>query len=727
MRVMSRCCRTIAGLILVASCLWIAGWDGCYLGSSREDIASSVPIAIEILFGGDIIAKGDARVLVIHPDGTRIKDCSEKCIVPISLPLEPGSNKPRPATLITLTSRDAVFSEWEEGCKGPQDRCAIAGTGTVRVKVKFTHSRVNVPKCGVNDWCWVNPRPITADLKALWVNSETDVWMVGGGGTVWQMQSPDGANPQLSVVPFPSDEDLIDVYSPEMDATRPEMDAVWAIGAKTAWLRRGGPWTEFRPPNIDAIHQMWGDSTDGPWIVGTTNRSLRVLRWDRRSTTWQDESPDGAEEAQGAAIGGNRAGSVWVATGPRIWQRSKLGWSQLSSVPECNNVTSITSCAPNDVWVACGQDGVFRFIDNQWSPIGMSEKETPPFNANSTYCAKDDIFAYSGDQLARFVETSFKEEPSPNRIVMLRGTGNTLFAVGTNGMIGRWQRGPMKDTAGWEILMRGGTDGDQAGIWGSSETEAWTATSSTIGEWDGKSWTWSPSLLPDRGLLLGNKADNVWLLGKNGGLRKTAKDWQVTDSGGAGSLCTSGHIGAKDDIVCLDGKNARSLSHFDGTTWTPIPLPSKLKPHGVWKDGEGGLWVVAESPEWKTLWYRANGKFDMGFEGKSVGVFKNLYAIWGFSAKDIWMAGDGGAVVHWDGNMFNSIATGTTKTLRAIWGGKPGDLWIVGDRGTILRCNNMLCQRQKSGAGVDLYRVFGSGSRVWVGGAQGTLLSRQGP
>jgi hypothetical protein len=40
------------------------------------------------------------------------------------------------------------------------------------------------PVCSEDDWCWQTPIPQGNDLNGVWGNSATDVWVVGGGGTI---------------------------------------------------------------------------------------------------------------------------------------------------------------------------------------------------------------------------------------------------------------------------------------------------------------------------------------------------------------------------------------------------------------------------------------------------------------------------------------------------------------------------------------------------------------
>jgi hypothetical protein len=77
--------------------------------------------------------------------------------------------------------------------------------------------------------------------------------------------------------------------------------------------------------------------------------------------------------------------------------------------------------------------------------------------------------------------------------------------------------------------------------------------------------------------------------------------------------------------------------HYDGATWTSMPLPS------------GSV----------------------------------LNEIWGSSATDVFAVGEDGVVLHYDGAAW-TLATPTRAGLLGVWGSSPGDVYAVGAAGTIL-------------------------------------------
>ena len=60
-----------------------------------------------------------------------------------------------------------------------------------------------------------------------------------------------------------------------------------------------------------------------------------------------------------------------------------------------------------------------------------------------------------------------------------------------------------------------------------------------------------------------------------------------------------------------------------------------------------------------------------------------LNAVWGRARDDVWAAGSGGTLLHYDGASWQPELSGTTQPLHALWG-TPERLWAVGEHGTIL-------------------------------------------
>ena len=111
----------------------------------------------------------------------------------------------------------------------------------------------------------------------------------------------------------------------------------------------------------------------------------------------------------------------------------------------------------------------------------------------------------------------------------------------------------------------------------------------------------------------------------------------------------------------------------------------------------------------------------------------NLSAVWGSSDRDVWMVGDAGTALHWDGLGFTVSATGTSVDLRGVWGSGASDVWVVGravgtsDSPSILHWDGAAWTAVPGTEGLELNCVWGAGaSDVWAGGDAGALVHWNG-
>lgn len=66
------------------------------------------------------------------------------------------------------------------------------------------------------------------------------------------------------------------------------------------------------------------------------------------------------------------------------------------------------------------------------------------------------------------------------------------------------------------------------------------------------------------------------------------------------------------------------------------------------------------------------------------GISRAWLAVAGSSAKDIWIVGSLGGMLHYDGQSFTQVPTGVTSNLYGLWVNGPRDVWAVGDVGTVI-------------------------------------------
>lgn len=155
--------------------------------------------------------------------------------------------------------------------------------------------------------------------------------------------------------------------------------------------------------------------------------------------------------------------------------------------------------------------------------------------------------------------------------------------------------------------------------------------------------------------------------------------------------------------LCID-------SHF---CWeNPRPQPRLLQrirgtgPNDIWVVGESGTAMHFDGSAWRfvpttdyTLWF--------GFYSRA--------------PNQAWVVGSSGTIMYWDGTRFTTQAHpgDPSRALLGVWG-IGSTVWVVGGYGTILKWDGTAWTSMISGTTEDLFSIWGSSENdVWVVGRGG--------
>jgi hypothetical protein len=104
----------------------------------------------------------------------------------------------------------------------------------------------------------------------------------------------------------------------------------------------------------------------------------------------------------------------------------------------------------------------------------------------------------------------------------------------------------------------------------------------------------------------------------------------------------------------------------------------------------------------------------------------DLDAVWASGPTDVWAAGAGGAMLHYDGTTWAVVNAATANSLQALWGSSPSDVWAVAgglggpNTANLVHWDGQAWSAVDSGTPVNLYGVWGSGAKdVYAVGASG--------
>jgi hypothetical protein len=106
----------------------------------------------------------------------------------------------------------------------------------------------------------------------------------------------------------------------------------------------------------------------------------------------------------------------------------------------------------------------------------------------------------------------------------------------------------------------------------------------------------------------------------------------------------------------------------------------------------------------------------------------SIFSICGRSPSDVWLAGNAGTILHWDGATWAVIPTGTTHDLKSVWCSPGGSIWAVGDWAVLRLRNGAVTDLTPPGTDTVYFdAVSGTGENdVWIGARFDTALHWDG-
>lgn len=249
------------------------------------------------------------------------------------------------------------------------------------------------------------------------------------------------------------------------------------------------------------------------------------------------------------------------------------------------------------------------------------------------------------------------------------------------------------DDAQWEVGLDADEDvGALMSVWGPSPDDVYVvggqpATSADGGfgvmfHFDGRDWS-RVSLPADTPML-------NWVFGS---------DEQVVAVGEAGTVLRS-----------RDG--GQSFESF-GPAGITDPL------WGVWGPSDDELWAVGGDPFVPTsqlLHYRNGSWTELSLPAldRPEG---SLFKVWGTDAEHVWVVGDAGIVLSYDGQAWQQQLAGTTSDLVSLWGTGPNEVAAIGGR-----ANGTLARFDGSSWSSEVLAGLPGLNGMWMGGDGAALI-----
>ncbi len=339
---------------------------------------------------------------------------------------------------------------------------------------------------------------------------------------------------------------------------------------------------------------------------------------------------------------------------------------------------------------------------------------------------------------------------------------NNVFVVGELGAVGRY------DGASWSRTSAG-FNGGFRDVWAYSATSAYAVGDGGVYEYNGTSW----SPLFNTGsyyysCLWGADPDNVWC----GTTSNFFSHWNgaswVSEMLPSYNYFQDMWGTAADDIYAVGQSGSTNLAtvwHYNGTSWSDVTPPGLTNSvfYSVWGTASNNVYVVGDGMtirRWNgTAWgtmsttglpasetlrairgrsgadifvatydkvYHYGGSSWTDINIGSLGIYPYIHDLW-VGATKLFVAGDGGTVVTYDGASWNNENGGPWRTLQDVWTGGPQEAVAVGAEGVILEYDGMtVTDASLPGITHNLNGIAGSRDNLYAVGNGGKVLRYSG-
>lgn len=287
----------------------------------------------------------------------------------------------------------------------------------------------------------------------------------------------------------------------------------------------------------------------------------------------------------------------------------------------------------------------------------------------------------------------------------------------------------------WSALPSPDDQGNRA-LWGPSDTLLFAASHTGVLRLSGGAWA-HVEAVRWRGThdVFGFGPGDIWAVGDDGMiLRMDGAGWRSLRFDGASVLPHPlGDFSAPARKVALRavwGTSASSVYvvgdggtalRFDGTTWRVIPTGVTADLTDVWGLPGGGD-PYATTSDGRVLRLGATGATPVaGLQAPGA-----LHAVWGTSASNLYVVGDGGALYRFNGLAWTRTRLPTRATLYDVRGTSAGNVFVAGAMGALYRWDGTRWAPEKSpGGNRQLFGLWTTPSgRVLAAGGGGLLAAR---
>lgn len=139
------------------------------------------------------------------------------------------------------------------------------------------------------------------------------------------------------------------------------------------------------------------------------------------------------------------------------------------------------------------------------------------------------------------------------------------------------------------------------------------------------------------------------------------------------------------ETVFVAANDGEVLRRKSGGGWEVQSTPTDQDLWGIWGDSPDDLWAVGGSGrqggEATVIRNQGSGWEKVQVPDLQRSNVRAFFKVWGTSADNVYIVGQNGAVLHWDGQALQEELAGTGRDLISLWGTGPDNIVVVGGRG----------------------------------------------
>lgn len=568
--------------------------------------------------------------------------------------------------------------------------------------------------CAPNLFCWSNPLPQGNTVQALWALSASDVWAVGDAGSVFHYDGTKWSSSSSGTT-----ETLYGVWA----ASASEVVAVGTNGKVIRW--NGTNWTAEASGTAKRLTAIWGNSTDA-WAVGEGGTIIK-----RSGGTWSSQTSGVTSNLNG--VWGRSSSEVYAVGDTGVIRKfDGSNWTAMTSTTTMN-LSSMVGDATSAV--AVGQNGtIVSLSGSTWS--AQTSGTTEQLSAVFSPASGQFVSVGTNGTILRGSAGTWTSQPAGTSLALtaVRGTGSSdIWSAGVGGQLMRY------DGTKW-TSSRSGFERNIRSVAALKATDVWAVgDGGYIGHYDGTKWTDFPSgTTVNLNGVYALSATEVYAVGDNKTfLRYLGSSWQPHPAGYATIAQDVKGIWAFAGtniwtVATTTTPNQVYVGNFNGISYSgytptdPAGMNRVVNVNGMWATQQGANTLIFFAGKSYAAFSNVNGAMvNTSYQFPLNG--SELRAVWGTSATDVWVVGDNGFVIQYDG-AWKSQTTGLAPAnLYGVWKSAPtSELWMVGDLGMVWKYDGTAWAVKESTTRNKLQAITGiSTTDFWVGGSSGTMLHTQ--